>query len=487
MALIKIKSDRLKKLEAIKSAGLNPYPAKTMLSADNAAGRLPISEALENFEKLAGERKEVLLFGRLRSIRLHGALMFVDLEDTFGRIQLYLKKDEVGDNEYNFFADNFDVGDFVEVAGQLLKTQRGEPSLLVKKYRLLAKSLNQLPEKWHGLKDVEERFRKRYLDLLMNKEVKERFLMRSKIIKGLRVFFENEGAIEVETPILQPLPGGALARPFKTHLNALDMDLYLRVAPELYLKRLLVGGFEKVFEIGRLFRNEGMDKFHNPDFTELEFYWAYADYEKLIELVERLFVFLIPEQELEFQGQKINFMPPFKRITFRDLIMEHFKIDIEKTDRETLERLLKKNGKQPDKNMPGYKIIDEFFKAIRPKIIQPAFVLNHPLAMSPLAKSREENPKEAARFQLVVGGLEIINAYSELNDPQEQARRMKEQEKLRHDEEIQRFDQDYIDALEYGMPPAAGLGLGVDRLVQILTDSPNIREVILFPTMRPKE
>ena len=286
---------------------------------------------------------------------------------------------------------------------------------------------------------------------------------------------------------MQPLPGGALAKPFRTHLNALDMDLYLRVAPELYLKRLLVGGFEKVYEIGRNFRNEGMDKFHNPDFTELEFYWAYADYEDAMELTEKMFGFLVPEMEIEFNGDKINFTAPFKRISIRQLILQNYKIDIEKASRQDLEKILVKAGEGIEKDVPDCKLIDEIFKTIRSQIIQPTFVTNHPLEMSPLAKASEENQKEAARFQLIIGGIEICNAYSELNDPQEQAARMKEQEKQRGDEEIQRYDQDFIEALEYGMPPSAGLGLGVDRLVQLLTNSQNIREVILFPTMKPKE
>ncbi|OIP65953.1 hypothetical protein AUK15_01055 [Candidatus Nomurabacteria bacterium CG2_30_43_9] len=311
--------------------------------------------------------------------------------------------------------------------------------------------------------------------------------MRSKIIKELRAFLEAEGFLEVETPVLQPLPGGALAKPFRTHLNALNMDLYLRIAPELYLKRLLVGGFEKIYEIGRCFRNEGMDKLHNPDFTMLEFYWAYADYQDVMNLVERMFGFLVPEMEIEFQDNKINFTDPFKRISIGELIMEHYKIDIGQALRMDLEKILIQAGEKPEKDAPDCKLIDEIFKTIRPNIIKPTFVTNHPIEMSSLAKASEQNPKEAQRFQMIVAGMEIINAYSELNNPKEQAERMKEQEKGRQDDEIQRFDRDYIEALEYGMPPAAGLGLGVDRLVQFLTNAANIREVILFPTMRQKE
>ncbi len=479
MSLEKIKADRLKKLEAIKAAGVDPFPAKT--------GRRDfIAYTLENFDKLAGESKEVTLAGRLMSLRAHGGSTFANLKDASGQIQIYFKKDELKDKDYDFLTDNIDIGDFLEVSGNLFKTQKGERTLLVKKYRILSKSLNQLPEKWHGLADVEERFRKRYLDLLINEDVKKRFESRSKIIQQLRVFLDQEGFMEVETPILQPLPGGALARPFRTHLNALDMDLYLRVAPELYLKRLIVGGFEKVYEIGKCFRNEGMDKMHNPDFTEMEFYWAYADYENLMSLTEKLFGFLIPDGGIEFQGQKIDFSLPFKRVSMRDLIKKHHKIDIEKAERKDLEAVLKSTGEKIEKETPDCELIDELFKTLRSKIIQPTFVINHPLGMSPLAKASDQNPKEAARFQLLAAGMEMLNAYSELNDPQEQAQRMKMQEHNRGDEEIQRFDQDFIEALEYGMPPTAGLGLGVDRLIQLLTNVASIREVILFPTMRQK-
>jgi lysyl-tRNA synthetase class 2 len=320
----------------------------------------------------------------------------------------------------------------------------------------------------------------------MNSQVRQRFRARADTIKNLRLFLESRGFMEVETPILQAQPGGALAEPFKTHLNALDLDLYLRVAPELYLKRLLVGGFDKVYELGRCFRNEGIDKVHNPDFTMLEFYWAYADTTHLMELTEELFEFLVPEMEIEYQKNKINFTAPFKRISLTDLILENFMVDIKKATPESLKKVFEKAGQKPDEDLPKCKLIDELFKSIRSKIIQPTFVTNHPLEMSPLAKRSESDPDQADRFQLVVGGMELINAYSELNDPQEQAQRMKEQEELRGEDEIQRYDQDFIEALEYGMPPAAGFGLGVDRLVMLLTDAPTAKEVILFPEMRKK-
>jgi lysyl-tRNA synthetase class 2 len=292
--------------------------------------------------------------------------------------------------------------------------------------------------------------------------------------------------MEVETPILQLIPGGALAKPFKTHLNALDMDLYLRIAPELHLKRLLVGGFEKVYELGRCFRNEGMDKSHNPDFTILEFYWAYADYEQLMELTEEMFEFLVPEMEIEYQEKKINLTPPFKRITLRDLILKEFKIDIDKAGEKEILAELKKQGIKPEDDKPC-RAIDALFKEVRPKLLEPTFVVDHPLEMSPLAKEKTGTGLKksyAERFQLIVGGLELINAYSELNDPQEQDKRLKEQVAL-HGEEV-RYDQDFIESLEYGLPPAAGWGLGVDRLIMLLTNAPTVREVILFPAMKEK-
>lgn len=480
MSSEKIKNDRLKKLQALRAAGLNPYPSQT------SRLRQDIILVLENFDNLTKTKKEIVLAGRLRLIREHGGSTFVDLEDTSGKIQLYFKKDQLGDKNYNFFINNFDIGDFIEATGELFQTQKGEKTLLIKKFSVLAKALNQLPDKWHGLADIEERFRRRYLDLLMNREVRQRFRARADTIKNLRLFLDSRGFMEVETPILQSQPGGALAKPFKTHLNALDLDLYLRVAPELYLKRLLIGGFDKVYELGRCFRNEGMDKSHNPDFTMLEFYWAYVDTTQLMELTEELFEFLVPEMEIEYQKNKINFAAPFKRISLPDLILENFMVDIKKAAPETLKKVLEKAGQKPDEDLPGCKLIDELFKIIRPKIIQPTFVTNYPLEMSPLAKRSESDPDQADRFQLVVGGMELINAYSELNDPQEQAQRMKEQEKQRGEQEIQRYDQDFIEALEYGMPPAAGFGLGVDRLVMLLTDAPTAKEVILFPEMRKK-
>ena len=438
MALEEIRKARLKKLENIRKAGIDPYPAESLRSHK-------ISEALENFEDLSKSGKKITLVGRLMSLREHGGSTFGDLKDESGKIQLFFKKDVVGDKEYDFFLEYFDIGDFIEVSGVLIKTKVGEETLEVKSLRMLTKTLLPLPEKWHGLQDVEERFRKRYLDLIFNQEAKENFLQRSEIIKKIRQYFLDAGCVEVETPMLQIIPGGALAKPFRTHLNTLDLDLYLRIAPELFLKRLLIGGFEKVFEIGRNFRNEGIDRDHNPEFTMLEAYFAYRDYNWLMEFTEDLFVRL-----------NENFKRPFKRVEFRELLKG-------------------KNGLEAD---------EIFKKEIRPLIIEPTFVINHPIDLSPLAKKISET--DVARFQLIAGGFELCNAFSELNDPIDQKERFEEQKKLKGDE-VHPYDKEFLEALEYGMPPAAGIGIGIDRLVMFLTNSSNIREIILFPIMKPKE
>ena len=450
MPIENIKENRLKKLAALRRAGVNPYPAKTKRTHT-------IEEALADFEKLSRAKTKVILVGRIRSIRGQGALTFLHFEDGTAKIQAFLKKDQIGDKDYQFFLGNFDIGDFLEISGILFETKRGEKTVEVNDFQILTKSTLPLPEKWHGLQDVEERFRKRYLDILMSPEVKEKFKQRSGIIAQLRQILQEQGFMEVETPILQPIPGGALAKPFKTHLNALDMDLYLRVAPELYLKRLLVAGFEKIYEIGRCFRNEGMDAYHNPDFTMLELYWAYQDRDGLMKFVEKIISDLVKKTkgttQISYQGKKIDFKTPWKRIKFDDLVKE--------------------------KKGAG---LDECFKeTCRRDIIQPTFVIDHPSELTLLAKAKENDQKHADRFQLVVGGIEIINGFSELNDPQEQAKMFE-----RADIELERKDKDFLEALEYGMPPAAGLGIGIDRLIILLTDCHSLREAILFPTMRPK-
>jgi len=477
---------RLKKLEAIQKAGFSIYPLKTKRNHK-------ISEALKEFLNLSQKKKEIILVGRIKSLRVHGGATFLHMEDGSGQIQAYFKKDKMGESGYKFFLDNFDIGDFIEVRGVLFKTKKGEKTIEASDFKILAKSLLPLPEKWHGLKDIEERYRKRYLDLIFNPEIKKKFETRSKIIKELRTFLESEGFLEVETPILQPIYGGAKARPFKTHLNALDVDLYLRIAPELYLKRLLVGGFEKVYEIGKCFRNEGVDRFHNPDFTMLEFYWAYADYKDMMHLVEKMFSYLLKKifgkLEISYQNKKINFKTPWSRIEFSQFLGKETKINLDEINQGALLKEAQKLGVQIEKGASKAEMADEIFKKIcRPKIWQPSFIIHHPLGFQPLAKPLEETPEKLANFQLVAGGIELINAFSELNNPIEQRKIFEEQEKLYKAgfEEAQRIDDDFLEALEYGMPPAAGFGMGIDRLVILLTDSHSLREIILFPTMRPK-
>ena len=474
MPISSIQKNRLKKLEAIRKAGINPYPTK---SAKTHA----VKDALADFDKLVADKTRIVLCGRLRSIREHGGLTFFNFEDETGSLQALLNRDKIGEKKYQFFVDSFDIGDFIEVAGVLFTTKRGEKTVEVADFKILAKSLLPLPEKWHGLQDVEERFRKRYLDLIMNPEVKTKFRMRSKILEELRKVLWASGFLEVETPILQPIPGGALAKPFKTHLNALKLDLYLRVAPELYLKRLLVGGFEKIYEIGRCFRNEGMDAFHNPDFTMVELYWAYQDRDGLMDFVEKTILELLKKvkggAQIEYQGSRIDFKTPWARISFRDLILKYAGIDIEKASDAVLRKKIK-----AAKGADRCKLLDELYKeTCRPKLIQPTFVIDHPVEMAVLAKAKEGDPRYADRFQLIVGGIEMINGFSELNDPQKQRERFAEQKIA-----IERKDKDFLEALEYGMPPAAGIGIGIDRLIILLTDCHSLREAILFPTMRPQ-
>jgi len=480
-----IRKARLKKLKAIENRGFLAYPGQTKRTH---TGEL----ALKDFSKLARAKKEIVLVGRIMSLRQHGGLTFAHIEDETDKIQIVFKKDRIGEKSYKFFLDNFDIGDFIETRGILFKTKKGEKTLEVQDFKILAKSLLPLPEKWHGLKDVEERFRKRYLDLIFNPEVKKKFELRTRIIQEIRNFLEKEGFLEVETPILQPLYGGAKARPFKTHLNALDLDLYLRISPELYLKRLIVGGFEKVYEIGKCFRNEGMDKSHNPDFTMLEFYWTYADYKDLMKLAEEMFSQLFKKifgkLEINYEGKKINFRPPWPRVEFTQLLRKYTKINLDEIHVEALKKEAKKLGIKAQGGKA--EIADEIYKKFcRPKLWQPTFVIHHPLDAFPLAKQLEKKSDKTANFQLVVADFELVNAFSELNDPLEQRKRFKEQEKIFKEgfKEAQRMDEDYIEALEYGMPPAAGFGMGIDRLVALLTDSHSLREIILFPTMRPKQ
>ena len=477
---------RLEKLKVIEKSGVSAYPGAVKRTNS-------ISQALAKFNQLAQEKKEIFLVGRIRTIREHGGSTFLDIEDGTGLIQAYLRRNRLGEKSYDFFLDNFDIGDFIQVRGILFETKKGEKTIEVADYKILTKALLPLPEKWHGLKDIEERYRKRYLDLMFNSETKNKFFVRSQVIKYLREFLEEQGFLEIETPALQPVYGGARARPFKTHLNALDMKLYLRISPELYLKRLLIGGFEKVYEIGKVFRNEGMDSAHNPEFTELEFYWAYADYKDLMKLTEKMFQYILKKvfggTSIEVKGTKINFKAPWQRIEFFEVLQKYTGIVYNEINEEGLIEEAKKLGISIEKGLPKAEIADEIYKKYcRSKIIQPCFLIHHPLGFQPLAKALKKDSNKLANFQLVINGWEVVNAFSELNSPIEQEKRFKEQESnfkigLK---EAQRMDKDFIEALEYGMPPAAGFGMGIDRLVALLTDSHSLREVILFPTMKPK-
>ncbi len=479
-----IRKKRIEKSKHLQVEGFLSYPGKVKRTYS-------IIDVVKKFSDIKKINKEIFLVGRIRAIRTHGGITFLTFEDGTGSFQGVLRTDRAGEKKYKLFLDDFDVGDFVELRGFLFKTKKGEKSIDIIDFKMLTKALLPLPEKWHGLKDVEERYRKRYLDLIFNKEVKKKFELRAKIIREIRNFLEKQGFLEVETPILQPIYGGAKARPFKTHLNALNMDLYLRISPELYLKRLLVGGFEKVYEIGKCFRNEGIDRVHNPDFTELEFYWAYADYKDLMKLTEKMFSYVLKtlfrKAEIEYEGKKINFKTPWPRIEFNQLFRKYTKIDLDEIGLEALKKEARKMDIKPEGNKGN--IADEIYKKYcRPKIIQPTFVIHYPAEEFPLAKTLDKNPKKSASFQLLINGMELVKAYSEQNNPIIQRKRFKEQEKIFKQgfEEAQRMDNDFIEALEYGMPPAAGFGLGVDRLVALLTNSHTIREIILFPLMRKK-
>jgi len=481
--------NRKKKLENFTKKGISPYP-------DSSCRTHTVRGVLTGFKAIQKEKRDVVLAGRIRSIREHGGSSFIHIEDESGSFQAYLKRDTLGGKKYNSFK-NFDLGDFIEVKGKIFVTQKGEKTLLASRLRLLSKTLRPLPEKRKGLKDTELRFRKRYLELLTNPKTREKFRKRAEICDALRDFLTNRGFLEVETPVLQTKASGALAKPFITQHEALDIPLYLRIAPETYLKRLIVGGFEKVFEMARVFRNEGMDGSHLQDFTILEFYWAYKNYEFLMKKTEEMFVYVLERVfgtlKISYQGQGIDFSPPWPRATFRDLILKDCGIDINKNrDANVLRKAIKKKKINLDYNNSSSfaSLVDELYKKVsRSKLKYPMFLIGHPIELSPLARKNDKDPKVADRFQLVVLGHEIVNAYSELIDPHDQRERFLTQEKAREagDQEAHMMDRDYIEAMEYGMPPMAGWGMGVDRLVMLLTDAPSIREAVFFPLMKPRK
>jgi lysyl-tRNA synthetase class 2 len=477
---------RKEKLKKLKEKSINPYPysfRRTHLS----------SEIIDDSDKLEAGEAEVKIAGRIISLRLHGKSLFAHLQDGAGKIQIYVKSDDVGKERFELF-DLFDIGDFLGVTGKVFKTRTGEITVRVSDFSILCKSLRPLPEKWHGLQDKELRFRQRYVDLIVNEEVKKIFLLRTELVKALRAFLDNQGFVEVETPILQPLYGGAFARPFTTHHNALDIDLYLRIADELYLKRLIVGGFDKVYEISKSFRNEGMDRNHNPEFTMLELYQAYADYNDVMELYEKLLnhaaTEVLGKNQFEFEDNEIDLTAPWKRIPMLEAIKEQTGVDLREKNEEQTRKAAEELNVKEELNRPKGKLIEAIFETrVQPHLIQPTFITDFPVEMSPLAKHHREKEGLTERFELFMGGCEMGNAFSELNDPQDQRERFLQQAEFakRGDEEAQLLDEDFIRALEYGMPPTGGLGFGVDRLVMVLTNTHSIREVIFFPQMRPEE
>jgi lysyl-tRNA synthetase class 2 len=482
---------RLEKLQAAYAAGINPYPAKVEPT-------VTVQGIHERFDELSASGESVTVVGRLRSVRGHGGACFADLEDGGHKIQLHLKSDALGAGKYEGFERLVDRGDFLQASGPLFVTRRGERSVEVRDWRLAGKALRPLPTDWYGLSDVETRYRKRYLDLLANPVVRGVFQKRSIIVQTIREFLHAEGFMEVETPILQPLAGGASARPFVTHHNALDIDLYLRVAPELYLKRLVAGGLGRVFEMARCFRNEGIDHLHNPEFTQVEFYQAYADYEDLMRLTERLLPRIVERLQgpgnlvVEYEGLQLDFTPPYPRVTFADALRTIGDFDLAAyPDRESLAAAAKARGIEVAGGDGTGTILDNVYKKlVRAKIVDPTFVIDYPTAILPLAKKKPGAPQFTESFQLLAArGFELLKAFSELNDPLDQRARFEEQERLAAagDEEAQRIDEDFLEMMEVGMPPMAGFGMGIDRLTALLTNSHSLKEVILFPTMRPDE
>ena len=487
-SLQQIISFRLDKLKNLRKRGINPYPSKSRRTHS-------IAELLDKFGAIKRAKKKVTLTGRLMAKREFGGLTFGVLKDFSGEIQILFKRDKYGKAAYNDL-ELLDIGDMLQVTGVGMVTKKGENTLLVSNMTLLAKSLRPLPEKWHGLTDLETRFRQRHLDLLLNDEVKERFIIRHKLVQTIREFLLKEGFIEVDTPALQPLPGGALATPFKTHYDAIDADVYLRIAPELYLKRLIIGGFERVFEFAKVFRNEGISTQHLQDFEMLEFYMAYATYEDLMKMTEKMLSSAVKKvmgtTRIKFKGKTIDFKAPWPRKSFRELILDSTGIDVDKfITAEGLKGAIKKKKiKLTYSGTLGRgRLIDELYKEkVRPGLFGPMFLVDHPVDLSPLAKKKEGDNSKVQQFQLVIGGMEIVKAYSELNDPIDQRERFKQQNKLRRagDTEAHSMDEDFLVVLEHGMPPTAGWGMGIDRFLAVLTDAESIREAVLFPFVKDK-
>jgi lysyl-tRNA synthetase class 2 len=484
--------ERRKKAKALEAMGVHLHPAgyPCDMTASEAITRFGHMEAAA----LETENSVFSVAGRIMAIRNFGKASFIHIKDRTGRLQAYIKKDRVGEQGYEIFK-NMDIGDFIGIKGSFFRTRTDELTIFADDIALLSKSMRPLPEKWHGLADVETRYRQRYLDLIANDHVKDVFVLRNRIIQSIRNFFIQRDFLEVETPMMQPIAGGATAKPFKTFHNALGMDLYLRVAPELYLKRLVVGGLERVFEINRNFRNEGISVQHNPEFTMLEFYMSYATYEDLMALTERLFNQVLQEVlgtgTIEFQGNQVDFEPPWQRITLFDSLREIAGVQEEVLrDIDAAVRFAESKDIPISKTDKLGRILTKIFdQMVEPKLIQPTFVTDYPIEVSPLSRRNDENPDIADRFELFVSGRELANGFTELNDADDQRARFMEQVFLREsgDDEAQFMDEDYVRALEYGLPPTAGEGIGIDRVVMLLANLPSIRDVIFFPHMRPKE
>ena len=474
---------RRAKLDEIYEQGINPYGERFERTHH-------AQEIIDNFDQL--EETETKIAGRIMSFRTHGKASFADLADQSGRIQLYIRVDQIGEEKYEQFS-KLDIGDIIAVHGRIFRTRRGQISVEVYDFMMMAKSLRPLPDKWHGLKDVEIRYRQRYLDLIVNPDVRRVFETRSRIIQALRNYLLDRGFLEVETPMLNVIAGGATARPFITHHNALDMDLYMRIAPELYLKRLLVGGFEKVFEIGKNFRNEGVSTKHNPEFTSVEVYQAYADASDMMKLTEELVAHIAQEvlgtTEIQFGEHTISLAPPWPRLPMLEAVKQYAGVDLAGLDDAQARQVAQDRGLEVEPNASYAQVLEEFFDTyVEPNLIQPVFITDHPVEISPLAKRKKDNPQLTERFEPYVMTWEIANGFSELNDPIDQLERFRKQVEKREsgDEEAHMMDEDFVIALEHGMPPAGGLGIGIDRLVMLLTNCRSIRDVILFPHMRPR-
>lgn len=489
MELNELQAQRLTKLERLRAAEIDPFPPRSHRTHT-------IGKVLADFDTLEEAQTVVTLTGRIVGARrVMGKLAFAHIADESGRIQLWFSKRDVGEDLFARFREDFDTLDIVQARGTLRRTQKGEPSLFVEQIDMLAKALNSPPEKWEGLKDVEERHRQRYLDLIVNEERRTIFRTRARVIAAMRRFLDEQGFVEVETPVLQPIYGGAAARPFVTHHNQLGQDLYLRIATELYLKRLIVGGFDGVYEIGKNFRNEGVDRRHNPEFTVMECYQAYADYNDIMRLVEEMVRAIVLEVKgnsiVTYQEQPIDFGPDWKRIPLVEAIQTHCSIDIMQADTlESLADAITAAGLQVERKATWAKQVDELFSTfVEPALIQPTFILDYPVALSPLAKRKPDMPDFTERFEGFIAGMEVANAFTELNDPLDQEQRFLEQGRAyaSGDDEAHQMDKDFLNALMYGMPPTGGLGMGVDRLVMVMTDQATIREVLLFPHLRSRE